>query len=191
MLIFLKKWYFLLQQYSYTNKLVKFYDGADGLKTGFTATAGYCLTATAYKNGMRLISVVMGEDTSQNRTTDTVSLLNYGFNTYKLNTIVSKDTKIGKIKINKGKIENVELQVKDDVTELLSVNKKQSNYTFNIKINSIKAPVKKNSVVGTAEIIDNEGNIIKEVEIIVKEDIKQASFLDYLKQNLKFLTSGS
>ena len=70
-----------------TNKLVRFYDGVDGLKTGFTSTAGYCLTATAKKDNFRLISVVMGEDTSANRSSDTVKLLNYGFNTYKINII--------------------------------------------------------------------------------------------------------
>lgn len=74
-----------------TNKLVRFYDGVDGLKTGFTSTAGYCLTATAKKDNFRLISVVMGEDTSANRSSDTVKLLNYGFNTYKINIIKKKE----------------------------------------------------------------------------------------------------
>ena len=73
-----------------TNKLVRFYDGVDGLKTGFTKTAGYCLTATASKNNFRLISVVMGEDTSENRSSDTVKMLNYGFNTFKINIIKTK-----------------------------------------------------------------------------------------------------
>ena len=70
-----------------TNRLVRFYDGVDGLKTGFTKTAGYCLTATAKKDNFRLISVVMGEDTTENRSSDTVKLLNYGFNTFKINII--------------------------------------------------------------------------------------------------------
>ena len=85
-----------------TNKLVKFYKGVDGLKTGFTQTAGYCLTATAMKNNTRLISVVMGEDTSANRSTDTVNLLNYGFNSYKVNTIIKKEKYIAKVIVNKG-----------------------------------------------------------------------------------------
>ena len=67
-----------------TNKLVRYYQGVDGLKTGFTSTAGYCLTATAMKNNLRLISVVMGVETSDKRSSDTVNLLDYGFNTYKL-----------------------------------------------------------------------------------------------------------
>ena len=66
-----------------TNKLVKFYEGMDGLKTGYTKDAGYCLTATAKKNNLRFISVVMGESTIEKRTEDTLKLLNYGFNTVK------------------------------------------------------------------------------------------------------------
>lgn len=174
-----------------TNRLVRFYDGVDGLKTGYTTEAGYCLTATAKKNDLRLISVVMKSPSAEERSSDISTLLSYGFNSFKNNIVFSKEKSLGKVKVEKGKISEIDVYLKEDATELLSVTKKPSNYTFNIKINSIKAPVKKNSVVGTAEIIDNEGNIIKEVEIIVKEDIKQASFLDYLKQNLKFLTSGS
>ena len=70
-----------------TNKLVRFYDDVDGLKTGFTEKAGYNLTSTAKKNNMRLIGVVMGVDNTDNRTSDTIKMLNYGFNNYKLSTI--------------------------------------------------------------------------------------------------------
>ena len=86
-----------------TNKLVRFYDGVDGLKTGFTKTAGYCLTATASKNNFRLISVVMGEDTSENRSSDTVKMLNYGFNTFKINIIKTKGESLGKVRVERGK----------------------------------------------------------------------------------------
>ena len=75
----------------------------DGLKTGFTKTAGYCLTATASKNNFRLISVVMGEDTSENRSSDTVKMLNYGFNTFKINIIKTKGESLGKVRVEKGK----------------------------------------------------------------------------------------
>ncbi|MCR5787534.1 MAG: D-alanyl-D-alanine carboxypeptidase, partial [Bacilli bacterium] len=77
-----------------TNKLVKLYPGMDGLKTGYTENAGYCLTATAMKNNIRLISVVMGEDSIEKRTEDTLKLLNYGFNTIKKDILISKDKKI-------------------------------------------------------------------------------------------------
>ena len=83
-----------------------------------------------------------------------------------------------------------DVYLKEDATEILSVTEKPSDYSFNIKVDKIVSPVKAGTVVGTAEIIDNNGNIVKEAEIIVKEDIEKAGFFDYLKQSFKFITSG-
>lgn len=173
-----------------TNRLVRFYDGVDGLKTGYTTEAGYCLTATAKKNDLRLISVVMKSPSAEERSSDTSTLLTYGFNSFKSNVIYSKDKSLGKIKIEKGKLKEVDVYLKEDATKILSVTEKPSNYTFNIKIDKINAPVKAGTIVGTTEIIDNEGNIIKEADIIIKEDVEKAGFLDYFKQSFKFITSG-
>lgn len=173
-----------------TNRLVRFYDGVDGLKTGYTTAAGHCLTATAKKNDLRLISVVMKSSSSDARSKDTATLLSYGFNSFKNNVIYSKDKVLGEVKVLNGKLEKVNVYLKEDATELLGITEKAKDYSFNIKVKEIKAPIKKDSEVGTAEIIDNEGNIIKEVKIIVKEDIVKANFWDYLKMNLKAITSG-
>ncbi len=173
-----------------TNKLVRFYDDVDGLKTGFTQTAGYCLTATAKKNDMRLISVVMGVDTSDNRTSDTVKLLNYGFNSYKLSVIYKKDKIIDKVKVEKGKKESTEIILMDNATELLNVNDKEKKYTINVKLDKIVAPIKKGDKVGEAEILDNEGDIVSSIGITVKENIEKANLWDYLKRNLKVLLGG-
>ena len=173
-----------------TNKLVRFYDGVDGLKTGYTTSAGYCLTATASKDGFRLISVVMGEETSENRSSDTVKMLNYGFNTYKINTIKTTDEVLGKVRVEGGKQDYVNIVLVEDATELLKNTDEVSDYKFNLKIDKIKAPVKKGEIVGSAEIIDNDGNIIDEVAVTVAEDIKKASLLDYLLRNIKTLGAG-
>ena len=173
-----------------TNRLVRFYDGVDGLKTGYTTEAGYCLTATAKKSDLRLISVVMASSSAEERSSDTSTLLTYGFNSFKNNIIYSKDKSLGKVKVEKGKIEEIDVYLKEDATEILSVTEKPSDYSFNIKVDKIVSPVKAGTVVGTAEIIDNNGNIVKEVEILVKEDIEKAGFFDYLKQSFKFITSG-
>src|SRR5574344_603478 len=85
-----------------TNKLVRFYKGADGLKTGYTQKAGYCLTATAKKNDLRLISVAMSEPTIDARSAETIAMLNYGFNSYKTILIKNKNESIGKVKVEKG-----------------------------------------------------------------------------------------
>ena len=170
-----------------TNRLVRFYDGVDGLKTGYTTEAGYCLTATAKKNDLRLISVVMKSSSADERSKDTATLLTYGFNSFKNNIIYSKDKELGYIKVENGKLDKVKVYLKEDAAEILSITEKPRDYSFNIKIDKITAPVKKNTIVGTAEIIDNEGKIIVEKEIIVKEEVVKANFWDYLKRNLKLL----
>ena len=173
-----------------TNKLVRFYPGVDGLKTGFTGNAGYCLTATAKKNNFRLISVVMGEDTSQNRSSDTVKMLNYGFNTYKLNTIKNRNEILGKIKVEKGKDNYAEITLLNDATELIKNTDNMEKYSVNIKVDKIKAPVKRGNVIGTADIVDSKGNIIDEVELTVKHNLKKANLFDYLLKNIQTIVRG-
>ena len=173
-----------------TNKLVRFYDGVDGLKTGFTKTAGYCLTATASKNNFRLISVVMGEDTSENRSSDIVKMLNYGFNTFKINIIKTKGESLGKVRVEKGKQDKANIVLLNDATEILKNTDPVTEYNFNLKVNKIKAPVKVGDIVGTAEIIDSEGNIVDEVDVTVEKDIKKANILDYMLRNLKTIGFG-
>lgn len=173
-----------------TNRLVRFYNGVDGLKTGFTNTAGYCLTATAKKNNFRLISVVMGEETSEKRSSDTVKLLNYGFNTFKINIIKNKNEVLGKVRIEGGKKDFVDVVLENDATELLKNNEEAKDYKFNIKITKVKAPIKRSDIIGTADIIDQDGNIIDEVNLTVKEDILKANFFDYLWKNIKIISAG-
>ena len=160
------------------------------MKTGYTTTAGYCLTATAKKDNFRLISVVMGEETSENRSSDTVKLLNYGFNTYKINTIKTQDEILRKVRVEGGKNDYANIVLLEDATELLKNTDEVNEYKFNLKVNKIKAPVKHGDIVGSAEVIDQDGNIIDEVDVTVKEDVKKANLLDYLLRNLKIIGAG-
>ncbi len=173
-----------------TNRLVRFYNGVDGLKTGFTNSAGYCLTATAKKDNFRLISVVMGEETSEKRSADTVKLLNYGFNTFKINVIKKKEEILGKVRVEGGKQDYALVTLKEDATELLKNTEDPTEYQFNLKIDKIKAPVLKGDIVGKAEIVDKEGNIIDEVDLTVKESIQKANIFDLLWRNMKILSAG-
>ena len=173
-----------------TNRLVRFYDGVDGLKTGYTTEAGYCLTATVKKNDLRLISVVMKSSSGDARSKDTATLLTYGFNSYKNHVIYESNKELGEVNIEGGKKDKVKVYLKDNASVLLGVTENPKEYSFNIKVDTIKAPIKKDTIVGTAEIIDNEGNISAEEDLIIKEDIKKAGFLDYLKRNLKTITGG-
>ena len=169
-----------------TNKLVRFYDGVDGLKTGFTQNAGYCLTATGKKNNLRLISVVMGEESIEKRSSDTVKLLNYGFNTFKVNLIKHKSEIIGKVNVQKGKKENVDVVLVNDLIELLNASDKPSNYKFKILVDKITAPVKKGDVIGKVKVLNDNGILISEVDITVNENVLKANLWDLFKRNLKY-----
>jgi serine-type D-Ala-D-Ala carboxypeptidase (penicillin-binding protein 5/6) len=173
-----------------TNRLVRFYPGVDGLKTGYTDGAGYCLTATAMKNGVRYITVVMGEPTSDMRSQETTNLLNYAFNTYRLNTIINTKQELGKIKIEKGMQDYGTLVVKNDVTEVELNNQDKLNYSYNLKLNEIIAPVKNGDIVGSVDILDNEGLIIRTDDLTIKEDIKKATLRHIFNKNLRVLIYG-
>ena len=172
-----------------TNKLIKYYTGLDGLKTGFTKTAGYCLTSTAKRNDMRLISVVMKEPSSQVRNSETISLLNYGFSNYKIKTILKKDQKLGTIEVQNGKKELADITILEDATNLELINDNKE-YSFNIVTDKVKAPLKKGDKVGTLELTE-QGAIIKRLNITVKENIPKANIWDLYKRNFKSIIIGS
>lgn len=172
-----------------TNKLIKYYTGLDGLKTGFTKTAGYCLTSTAKRNDMRLISVVMKEPSSQVRNSETISLLNYGFSNYKIKTILKKDQNLGTIEVQNGKKELADITILEDATNLESINDNKE-YSFNIVTDKVKSPLKKGDKVGTLELTE-QGTIIKRLNITVKENIPKANIWDLYKRNFKSIIIGS
>ncbi len=173
-----------------TNKLTRYYEGVDGLKTGYTKEAGYCLTATAKKNNIRYITVLMGEPTSDLRSSETTSMLNYAFNSFKLNTIISKSQELGTVYIDKSKEKTVKIVTKKDITELISKEKDSPNYTYNLKIDKLKAPLKKGTKVGTIEILDNEGLIVREEEVTIESDITKSSFIGMVLENFLTIIRG-
>ena len=172
-----------------TNKLIKYYNGLDGLKTGFTKNAGYCLTATAKRNNMRLISVVMNEPTTEKRSSDTIKLLNYGFANYKIKVVMPKDQDLGSIEIKNGKKETVGIKITEDATNLESISDNKK-YGFNINVDKIKAPIKVGDIIGKLEITI-DGSVKKEIPITVKEDVKKANIWDLYKRNLNKILIGA
>ena len=172
-----------------TNKLVRYYSGADGLKTGFTDKAMYCLTATAKKNNMRLITVVMGEPNSTTRSSETATMLDYGFNTYKLDTILSSKKILSKSKINLGEKETVNVVAKEDITILNKNTDGKRNVTYKLKLDTIKAPIKIGDKVGKIEVIEND-QIIMEIIATVDANIKKANIFTIYLRDLKDIISG-
>ena len=173
-----------------TNKLVRFYDGVDGLKTGFTATAGYCLTATAKKNNLRLISVVMGAETSDKRSSDTTSLLNYGFNTYKTHVVLTTKDSLGVKRVENVVVEQTDIVLTQDYVKLLKQTDAKPNYSFNVSVDSLVAPLKKGDIVGKVSVVDENGSVIDTLDVTLKEDIPKVNWWQAFLKNLKHLTAG-
>lgn len=173
-----------------TNRLVRFYSGVDGLKTGYTSSAGYCLTATAKKDNMRLITVVMNEPNTAKRSADTSKMLDYGFNLYMVRNIIDEETVIDNVKVNLGKELSVDIISKETITILNKKSDKIRNITYETDIKEITAPINKGDKVGTINIIE-DGNIISKVDATVKENIEKANFLTILLRNLKEILSGN
>lgn len=173
-----------------TNKLVRFYPGADGLKTGYTKTAGYCLTATALKNDMRLIAVAMGEESSATRNTEVMAMLDYGYAKYKMDTVANKSQIFAKINVEKARDEIVEIVPMEDIKIFNKKTTKLGNITYNLKLNSIKAPVKKNDNVGKLLVL-NDGNVILEVPVTVNKNVEKANLFELYLRYLKDIISGN
>lgn len=173
-----------------TNRLVRFYSGVDGLKTGFTDEAGYCLTSTAKRENMRLITVVMNEPDSSKRSSDTSKMLDYGFNMYMVRNIIDATTTITKKEVELGKELEVEIIANDKITVLSKKNEETRNITYEANIDKIVAPVKKGDIVGTINIIE-DNKIIGTVEATVKEDIDKASIFTIFYRNLKNTFKGN
>ena len=160
-----------------TNKLIRYFEGCDGGKTGSTNEAGCCLTASAKRNDMRLISVIIGAENSKTRFNESSLLLSYGFANFENKLLVDMNSPLQKVKINKGKIEEVEVYGEENFSVIV---KKGDNATYETDMeipDAVKAPLKNGDVVGKV-VITKEGNVIKEVNVVVKEDIKHSSYLD-------------
>jgi len=168
-----------------TNKLVRFYDGVDGLKTGYTTNAMYCLVATAKKEDLRFITVVMGEPDNDTRTKDTANLLNYAFNNYQLNKIIKKNQKVDYIINNKTIKNKYYVYTKEDLNDVVEINSDINYGKPYITYEELNYPIKKNTVVGYLKYKINDDII--SVPLIVKEDIKKSTFIDYFKHNFKVI----
>lgn len=156
-----------------TNKLVRFYPGVDGLKTGYTEEAGYCLTATINKDNMRLIAVVMGEPTSSIRNSEVSALLDYGYNLYQKDTYITTEEIIDTVPVEKGKEEFSNIVVLNDVGTINKKGHKMGEVTYELDLKKIKAPVKKGDIVGNLTIKE-DGKVVNNVDVTVDKRIDKA-----------------
>ncbi len=172
-----------------TNKLVRFKKGVDGLKTGYTKTAGYCLTATMKKNNLRVIATVMGEDSIDNRNSEVSSMLDYAYSQYKMKKYISKNKVLKKIKNDKIKSKNIEIVPINDINILTKVTDNISP-SYTLKINNLKTNIKKGDKVGMITI-KNNGKVISKMNLTVKNNVKKANILELYFKYLRDITSGN
>lgn len=162
-----------------TNKLIRFFPGATGLKTGSTSKAGFCMSATAKKGNMELIAVILGAKTSKDRFNDAKSLLNYGFSEYKILTLAKKDEKVGENRVFYGKNDIIGIYPKEDVNLLIKSGDKEE-IKKRIETNEATAPIKKGEKAGIM-YFEKNGKKIKQVELVFGENIDKKSYFDIVK----------
>lgn len=173
-----------------TNKLVRFYEGADGLKTGHTDAAKYCLAATAKKNDMRLIAIVLGEEVSKVRNSETMALLDYGFNTYGLQIVKKKNETVKTERVEKASTKKIKYTPIYDIGILSKKSDTRKKYSYDIKITKKNLPLIKGEVVGKIKIKDGN-NVVGEGDLTVKKSTKKLSYLILLRNTIYDIASGN
>ncbi|MCM3633124.1 MULTISPECIES: D-alanyl-D-alanine carboxypeptidase family protein [Paenibacillus] len=170
-----------------TNKLVRFYDGADGIKTGYTSEAKFCLAASALRDGMRVIAVVMGSPSTKVRNAEVSQMLDYSFAQYMNYPIIKKGDTIGTLEIEKGMENKVDLVAPQNFSILVrrGSNTDQIHYVLDMD-ESMKAPIIKDQPIGKL-IVYQEDRIVKEYELLAPYSIERSSWWKLLKRSTRSL----
>lgn len=166
-----------------TNKLLWWYEGTDGFKTGWTNEAKYCLTATAKRDGLRLIGVVMASPKQHGNHRDMMKLFNYGFAKYAYKSFFSRASACGVVQVGKGSKESVEVIAEDDIGAIVEKGQ-EKKITMEKRLQTyVDAPVVQGQKLGEVRVY-HDGNLVKEVNLIASSDIPRAGVL---KEILKML----
>lgn len=165
-----------------TNKLVRFYSGADGLKTGYTSEAKFCLAATAKRDGLRLIAVVLGEPNTKTRNSEVSSMFDYAFSQYAIQPIYKQGEVIGKVKVQKGEAANIELAASRLMSVLVKKGSEPGSISQKLEIpEKIKAPIKEGQVIGKL-VVYQDGKPITEFELKAASSIDKAGWWTLFKR---------
>ncbi|SFL83922.1 D-Ala-D-Ala carboxypeptidase DacF. Serine peptidase. MEROPS family S11 [Gracilibacillus orientalis] len=168
-----------------TNKLVRFYEGVDGLKTGYTNEAQYCLTATAEKNGMRTIAVVLGAESTKERNSDVSQLLDYAYAKFDTKPLYEKNQAVTSFEWLKANKQKVDVVTSDSVSILFPKGTDLNKIDTKITINQdIELPLEKGTMVGKLQVVEGE-DTISETDLIVLEDINHANVFQLFKRTFQ------
>ncbi|WP_047985361.1 D-alanyl-D-alanine carboxypeptidase family protein [Ornithinibacillus californiensis] len=172
-----------------TNKLVRFYPGVDGLKTGFTNEAKYCLTATAKKGDMRVVAVVMGVETPKERNATVSNMLDYAFNTYETKKLFDKDQPITELNLLKAEKRHVDVVASQSISTVFKKGEAIDKLTTSVKLNTIELPLKRGDEVGILQV-KNGDQLISETPLVIKEDLDKASVFALFKRSIQKLSKN-
>ncbi|KAB7672879.1 D-alanyl-D-alanine carboxypeptidase family protein [Bacillus sp. B1-b2] len=171
-----------------TNRLVKFYPGVDGLKTGFTAEAKYCLTATAMKDGMRVIAVVFGAPTSKERNAQVTKMMDYAFSQYETHPLHKKEEAIGKVKVSKGDQKELAAVTSEPISILTKKGEQVDKLEKVITMNKdLKAPIEKGQEIGTIEY-KKDGKTLVTSPLVAQKEVKEAKWWTLFKRSAGMFT---
>lgn len=166
-----------------TNRLVRFYEGVDGLKTGYTGEAKYCLTATAKRNNMRILSVVMGEPDTKTRNSEIASMFDYAFNHYQVSPLYKKGDVVDQLTVDKGKETKVNVVTPRAVSMLMKKGESPDMFERQIVLNPpLYAPVSRDKAVGHIFIRTKDGKEMTRVDLFPEKTIEAANTWDLLKR---------
>lgn len=171
-----------------TNKLVKFYPGVDGVKTGFTSEAKYCLTATAKKDNMRVIAVVFGAPTPKDRNAQITNMLDFAFSHYKTHPMYERNVALEKVDISKGSKKEVDAVTSEPISILTKKGENVDDVVKEIKVDDkVKAPVKKGDKVGII-VLKKDGKILSQSNLVAGQDSKEANWWQLFKRSMGSFT---
>nr|AAA22704.1 DD-carboxypeptidase [Bacillus subtilis] len=167
-----------------TNRLIKFYPGVDGVKTGYTGEAKYCLTASAKKGNMRAIAVVFGASTPKERNAQVTKMLDFAFSQYETHPLYKRNQTVAKVKVKKGKQKFIELTTSEPISILTKKGEDMNDVKKEIKMkDNISAPIQKGQELGTL-VLKKDGEVLAESPVAAKEDMKKAGFISFLKRTM-------
>lgn len=165
-----------------TNKLVRHYPGVDGLKTGFTNEAKFCLTATAKKNGMRVIAVVFGAPSTKVRNAQVSKMLDYAFSQYTSHPLYRKGAVLDQVKVSKGSMRHVRAVTSEPVSVLTKKGVKLSNLKKNVELKkNVQAPVQKGDEIGTLTV-SQDGKVLAKTTLVADKTVKRAGWWQLFKR---------
>ncbi len=165
------------------NPLLGNYEGADGLKTGWTERAGNCLAGTVERDGLRLISVVLNSPTDSARRTDTEALMNYGFSEFSFDTVVNKGDIVSQVAVSNGKDTEVDLVVAENLNALVSASQDYDLKT-EVKFGRVSAPITEGDVLGSIFVTNNNGEVLSKTDLVAAADVERIRFSDSLSKSV-------